>query len=356
VISAVWLQPEEIGREALSICACTTEPGEQHMNRRNFSLLLASATVSASFPAIAQPSQPRLLGAFTMGPPLDPTAGRGALLINGLRQRGFTLGQNLTYEPRGTGGKIDQLPKLVGELKAAGVDAIVTIGYPTAVAAKATGIPTVLASGAGDPVATGLIQSLSHPGGSVTGVSDDAALLSTKRLGLLKEVVPQFRRVAMLYNKDDAAMSLRFEVSAKAARGIGAIVQPLGVREPNDFDDAFAAMNRDTPDAILMVSDSLTLLNRKRVIDFAAERRIPAIYEADTIARDGGLMSYGADDRETFDRVAALIARIFNGAKPSDLPVEQPTKYRFVVNLKTAQAMNIEVPATLLAFADDVIE
>ena len=160
----------------------------------------------------------------------------------------------------------------------------------------------------------------------------------------------------MLYNKDDAAMSLRFEASAKAARGIGATVQPFGVREPNDFDEAFAAMNRDTPDAILMVSDSLTLLNRKRVIDFAAERRIPAIYEADTIARDGGLMSYGADDREMFDRVAALVARIFNGAKPTELPVEQPTKYRFVVNLKTARAMNIEVPATLLAFADDVIE
>ena len=140
-----------------------------------------------------------------------------------------------------------------------------TIGYPTAVAAKATGIPTVLASGTGDLVATGLIQSFSHPGGSVTGVSDDAALLPTKRLGLLKEVVPQFRRVAMLYNKDDAALSLRFEASAKAARGIGATVQPLGVREPNDFDEAFAAMNRDTPDAILMVCDLLTLPNRKRV-------------------------------------------------------------------------------------------
>jgi putative tryptophan/tyrosine transport system substrate-binding protein len=326
------------------------------MNRRSFGLLLASASACASFPTVAQPSKSRLLGAFTMGPPLDPAVGRGAVLIGGLRQRGFTLGQNLAYEARGAAGRSDQIPKLVEELKAAGVEAIVTIGYPTAVAAKATGIPTVLASGAGDPVATGLIQSLSHPGGNVTGVSDDAALLSTKRLGLLKDIVPQLRRVAMLYNKDDAAMSLRFEASARAARDIGATVQPLGVREPNDFDDAFAAMNREAPNAILMVSDSLTLLNRKRVIEFAAERRIPAIYEADSIARDGGLMSYGADDRETFDRVAALVARVFNGTKPADLPVEQPTKYRFVVNLKTARAMKIEVPATLLAFADDVIE
>jgi putative tryptophan/tyrosine transport system substrate-binding protein len=326
------------------------------VDRRNFSLLLAGTTGALSFPALAQPSKPRLLGAFTMGPPLNSAAGRGAVLIGGLRQRGFTLGQNLAYEARGTAGKMDQIPNLIEELKALGVEAIVTIGYPTAAAAKATGIPTVLASGAGDPVATGLIQSLSRPGGSVTGISDDAALLSTKRLSLLKEMVPQLRRVAMLYNRDDAAMSLRFEASAKAAREIGATVQPLGVREPNDFDHAFAAMSGEPPDAILMVSDSLTLLNRKRVIGFAAERRIPAIYEADSIARDGGLMSYGADDRETFDRVAALVARIFNGAKPADLPVEQPTKYQFIVNLKTARAMNIEVPATLLAFADDLIE
>src|SRR5213078_2445080 len=158
-------------------------------------------------------------------------------------------------------------------------------------------IPTVLAGGAGDPVATGLVQSLAHPGGNVTGISDDAAMLSTKRLGLLKEISPQLRRVAMLWNKDDLGMSLRFEASAKAARDIGVTVQPLGVREPNDFDDAFAAMNREPPDAILMVSDSLTLLNRKRVVDFASERRLPAIYEADSIARDGGLMSYGADLR-----------------------------------------------------------
>jgi putative ABC transport system substrate-binding protein len=151
-------------------------------------------------------------------------------------------------------------------------------------------------------------------------------------------------------------MSLRYEASAKAAQELGVMVQRLGVREPDDFREAFAAMHSDPPDAILMVSDSLTLLNRKQVIDFAAERRLPAIYEADSIAHDGGLMSYGVDRRESFERAAALVDRIFKGAKPADLPVEQPTRYLFVLNLKTAKAMNLTVPNTLLALADEVIE
>jgi len=160
----------------------------------------------------------------------------------------------------------------------------------------------------------------------------------------------------MLWNRDDLAMSLRFEASQKAARDIGVSVQALGVREPNDFDEAFAAMEQQPPDAILMVSDSLTLLNRKRVIDFARQRKLPAIYEADTIVREGGLMSYGADERESFDRAASFVQRIFEGEAPANLPFEQPNRYLFVINLKIAKAMNLAVPNTLLAFADEVIE
>jgi putative ABC transport system substrate-binding protein len=133
-------------------------------------------------------------------------------------------------------------------------------------------------------------------------------------------------------------------------------VQPLGVREPDDFNDAFAAMDREKPEAILMVSDSLTLLNRKRVIEYAAAHRLPAIYEADSIVHDGGLMSYGADERESYSRAAALVDRIFKGEQPASLPFEQPTRYLFVLNLKTASAMNLPVPNTLAALADQVIE
>ena len=151
-------------------------------------------------------------------------------------------------------------------------------------------------------------------------------------------------------------MSQRYDASAKAAEEIGVTVQALGVRAPDDFNEAFEAMDRDPPDAILMVTDSLTLLNRKRVFDYALEHRLPAIYEQDFMARDGGLMSYGADPRESFDRAAALAARIFQGAKPADLPFELPTRYLLVINMKTAKAMDLTVPNTLLATADEVIE
>lgn len=326
------------------------------MRRREFLALLGGATLTLPRSALAQTNKVYRLGTLTAGPPMSSSAGPGAILINSLVKRGYRLGQNLIHEPRGAAGKVGQMPQLMQELKAAKVDAVVTVSYPAAAAAKASGLATVIASGSGDPVATGLVNSLPHPGGNVTGIADDAATLSTKRLSLLKSLLPQLRRVAMLWNKQDLGMSLRYEASAKAAQEIGVVVQPLGVREPDDFNDAFTSMEREMPDAILMVSDSLTLLNRKRVIDFAAEHRLPAIYEADTIVRDGGLMSYGADPRESFDRAAALVDRIFKGEKPANLPVEQPTRYLFVLNLKTAAATNLTVPNNLAALADEIIE
>jgi putative tryptophan/tyrosine transport system substrate-binding protein len=160
----------------------------------------------------------------------------------------------------------------------------------------------------------------------------------------------------MLWNKDDLGMTLRYQASANVAKSIGISVQAVGVREPDDFNEAFEVMNSDMPDAILMVADVLTNLNRKRVFEFAAARKLPAIYEYDFIVRDGGLMSYGPDLKESFERAAALVARVFDGAKPADLPFEQPTLYPFAINLKTAKTIGIEIPPTLLALADEVIE
>jgi putative ABC transport system substrate-binding protein len=160
----------------------------------------------------------------------------------------------------------------------------------------------------------------------------------------------------MLWNKDDLGMSLRYEASAKAAQAISVEVQAVGVREPDDFNEAFAVMDREPPDAILMVSDSLTMLNRKRVFDYATAHRLPAIYEYDQLVREGGLMSYGPDLKESFERAAAMVDRIFKGAKPADLPFEQPTRYPFVINLKAAKSIGLELPPTLLALADEVIE
>jgi putative ABC transport system substrate-binding protein len=327
------------------------------MRRREVLQLLAAAVMTAPSATHAQTtSKVYRVGTLTVLPPMSPTAGTGKILIDGLAQRGFVLGQNLVYEARGAAGNVSQTPNLMQELKAANVNVVVTVSYPAAAAAKASGVATVIASGSGDPVQTGLVASLAHPGGNVTGISDDAAALSTKRLGLLKAVSPQLSRVAMLWNKDDRGMTQRYDASAKAAQELGVTVQPLGVREPDDFNEAFAAMDRNPPDAILMVTDSLTFLNRKRVSDYALAHKVPAIYEQDFITRDGGLMSYGADAKESFERAAALVARIFQGANAGDLPFEIPTRYDFVINMKTAKAMGLVIPPTVLALADEVIE
>lgn len=284
------------------------------MKRREFMAGLGCATLTWCGDGFAQ-AEERIyrLCALTGNLPIGPNSPLGKVLLDALATQGYALGRNLTFDSRGAGGEISKIPKVIQGFKANGVDAIVAVGYPTALAAKSAGIPTVIAYGAGDPVATGLVQSLAQPGGIVTGISDVATTLSTKRLSLLKEMVPKLHLVAMLWNKDDLGMSLRYEASAKAAQSLGVTVQPLGVREPDDFNGVFETMDREQPDAILMVSDSLTTLNRRRVFEYAAAKHLPAIYEYDALARDGGLMSYGPDLKESFQRAAAMVDRIFKG-------------------------------------------
>ena len=327
------------------------------MKRRDFIALFGTVVIAPGV-AIAQTPGKVYRVALVSGAGIVPeTALYAKLLLGGLAKLGYTPGQNLAFEkPHGAAGQPVQLSQLMEELKAAKVDAIVVFGYPTAVAAKAAGLPTVVAFGVGDPVATGLVVNLARPEGNITGISDVATTLSTKRLSLLKEMLPKLHRVAMLWNKDDLGMSLRYDASAKAATAMVVDVQAVGVREPDDFNEAFAMMDREPPDAILMVSDSLTMLNRKRVFDYAAVHRLPAIYEYDPLVREGGLMSYGPDLRESFERAASMVDHIFKGAKPADLPFEQPTRYLFVLNLKTAKSISLEIPPTVLALADEVVE
>jgi len=326
------------------------------MRRREFITLLGATIVGPRTVSAQTPSKNLHLGTVTPGMPIGENSPFGQILIRVLGERGYKLGQNLRFSSRGAMRKISQLPDILEEMKANRVDALVILGYPTAVAAKSTGIATVIAYGAGDPVATGLVQSLAYPGGNITGISDDAAVLTTKRLSLLKHLLPNLRRVAILWNRDDQAMMLRYETSAKAAQALGITLQTLGVQERDDFNGVLATMDSEPPEAILMVSDSLTDSNRKRVFEYVLAKRIPAIYESDPLVRDGGLMSYGGDPKESFERAADLAARIFNGARPGDLPFEHPTRYPFVINLKTAKAMNLEIPATLTALANEVIE
>ena len=326
------------------------------MRRRDVVKLLAGAAIGAPYRVAAQTAKTYRLAMLTTGPAFPAESPPVKILLGALAEYGYKLGQNLEFQSYGADAQLTRLPQLARDIAASKADAVVVAGWPPTAAMKDTGVPTVVAVGAGDPVASGLVASLARPGGNVTGISDDATTLSTKRLELLKQAAPSIRKVAMLWNKDDLGMTLRYQASAVAAKSLGTAVLPLGVAEPDDFADAFAAMDREQPDSILMVADALTILNRTRVFDYATAHRLPAIYEYDFFVRDGGLMSYGPDFKESFERAASLVDRILKGAKPADLPFEEPTKYLFVVNLKTAKSIGLELPPNFLALADEVIE
>ncbi len=327
------------------------------MLRREFISFFGAVIVGQRVANAQTPSKIYRVGTLVPGAPLDEKAPLGALLLKKLEQHGYTLGKNLVFLPRGAGGQTGKLGEIIRGMKAEQVDVIVAGGFPTVLACKVANVPTVVYLGAGDPVATRLIDSLAHPGGSITGISDNAAVLAGKRLELIKQAVPNAKRVAMLWNRNDLGMSMRYDASADAARSLGLAVHALGLREPDDFKGVFEAMDRDRPDAIFMVADSLTTLNRKRVFEYAGANRIPALYEYDLPnVRDGGLMSYGPDLNESIERAADLTARILGGARPGDLPFEEPARYKLVINLKTAKATGIELPERFLALADEVIE
>jgi putative ABC transport system substrate-binding protein len=282
---------------------------------------------------------------------------RRNILLSVLSARGFVDGRNLVLVQRSADARYERLDGLAAELKAANVDVIVTFGYPAALAAKKlTNDVPIVVTGAGDPVVTGLVEGLARPGGNITGVSELATELSAKRLEILRDALPALSRVAVLWNAADLGMTLRSRASEDAARVLGVRVQTLGVRDPNDFDHAFAEMTRERPDAILMVSDALTMLNRRRVVEFAMTNRLPTIFETGTLVREGGLMSYGPKQSAIGERAADLVARILRGARPADLPLELPTHFELLINLKTAQALGVTLPPTLLARADAVIE
>jgi putative ABC transport system substrate-binding protein len=297
----------------------------------------------------------RRVGLLTSGAPFTDTNPVLIGLTAGFSKRGYVVGSSLLFERRAAEAHSDRLPQLVDDLKGE-AELIITNSYAAARVAKdRSNVPVVAITGA-DPVAMGLIDSLARPGGNITGIGEVAAELSAKRLEVLKEAFPSLRKIAMLWNADDLGMTLRYKSAEVAARTLGLEVQPLGVREPEDFAAAFAAMARDRPDAILMVTDALTSLNRKRVFEFAAEQKLPAIYEYDSLVRDGGLMSYGPDMSEVYDRAADLADRILRGARPGALPFEQPTRFHLVINKKTLETLGLTIPAAILMRADEVVD
>ena len=327
------------------------------MDRRKFARLAAGGLFGLSLTAAAQPTGKVWRIGYLAGGARPSDGAAPAPMRKALQALGYTEGKDIVYEGRWGEARNERLPALAAELVALKVDAIVTQGGPSAAAAKqaSSSIPVIVVN-AGDVVETGLVASLARPGGNVTGVNDPAAVLSAKRLEILKDLVPAATRVAVLWNAGDHAMTLRYREIEKAAQVLRVSIEPLGVREPDDFNIALAAMSRVRPDALMMVTDALTTLNRQRVLDYAAAQRIPAMYEFATVVQAGGLLSYGSDASESLKLAAEYASRILKGAKPGDLPVEQPNRYYLVINLKTAKSLGLTVPQALLLRADEVIE
>jgi putative ABC transport system substrate-binding protein len=327
------------------------------IDRRMFLGAMAAGLLFSPFASEAQPGAKMWQVGFLTGGGRPPDGAPPLAFRQALQELGYVEGQNVAYVSRWANAKQDRLPGLAAELVGLNVHAIVTVGGPATDAVKraTSSIPIVMAL-VGDAVGLGLIESLAQPGGNVTGITDESVALSAKRLEFLKEAVPKAMRMAVLWNADDRGMTLRYREVEKAAQTLHVAVQALGVREPDDFDAAFSAMTLNRPDALLLVTDALTLLNRTRVIEFAEKHRIPAMYESDPLVRDGGLMSYGANPDDNFRRAATYVDRIFKGAPPNHLPVERPTLYYLAINLKTAKTLGLTISPSLLQRADRVIE
>jgi putative ABC transport system substrate-binding protein len=274
----------------------------------------------------------------------------------GLRDLGYTEGQNIAIEYRWADGHYDRLPNLAKEMVARNPDVIVsTGGRPTAVALRAATktIPVIFLTV--DPVADGIVLSLLRPGGNLTGLDVFSAELDTKRLAILKEALPKISRVTVLWNPANLSGVPQRNRTEIAAHTLGIQLNVLDVRVPSDIDTVFAVITRERPDALLVLNDAMIDSQRDRIVQLTAQARLPAMYQWREFAEAGGLMSYGADLTQMYRRAASYVDKILKGAKPADLPVEQPTKYELVVNLKTASTLGVTIPQSVVLLADRVI-
>lgn len=273
----------------------------------------------------------------------------------GLRELGYVEGESFGIEYRSADGQDGRFPGLVGELVRLKVDLILTRGTPAALAAKnATATIPVVIIGVGDPVGSGLVASLAHPGGNVTGLSAAVTEIYPKRVQLLRELVPRATRIAGLFNMSNPALPAQWREIERAARSLDIEPHLLDVRRPEDLEPAFGAAARLRSDALVVGLDTLTQANQLVIVDLAARHRLPAIYASTEFAR--GLVTYGVNYPEMYRRAARLAHKIFKGARPADLPVEEPTAFELVINMRTARALGLTVPPSLLVRADHVIE
>ena len=326
-------------------------------NRRKLIVALGAGALAAPLGSLAQQKGKVWRIGFLGAATASGSARRVGALRAGLRDLGYVEGKNLVIEYRWAEGNYERLPQLAAELVRLKVDVLVTAGTPSILAAKSatTTIPIVMASG-GDPVATGLVTSLARPGGNVTGMAGFSPELMVKRLELLKDVFPRARQVAVLFNPDNPShIKISLPVMDAAAKSLKLELHQFGARGPSEFESAFAAMAKRRVDAVVTSQDSMLTDNAGAIANLAAKMRLPSVGFPE-FAEAGGLMAYGVNRVEFFRRAAYFVDRVFKGAKPADLPVEQATRFETVLNLKSAKALGLQFPQAVLARADRVIE
>ena len=327
------------------------------MRRREFITLVGAA---AAWPLAARAQQPAMpvIGVLSGGSSPDPSAARWRAFHHGLSENGYVEGRNVAIEYRWPEGQYDRLPALVADLVRRRVTVLTALGgVQTPLAAKAaTGtIPIVFAIGS-DPVKFGLVASLNRPGGNVTGVSFFTIELEAKRLGVLHELVPKATAIAVLVNRTNANAENQLRELSEAARTLGLQLHALNASSERDFDAAFAAVAQMRAGALLVAADPFFFIRREKIVSLAMAQGVPAIYEWREFAEAGGLVSYGTNLTDAFRQAGVYTGRILKGEKPADLPVMRSTKFELVINLKTAKALGLEIPSSVLARADEVIE
>jgi putative tryptophan/tyrosine transport system substrate-binding protein len=314
-------------------------------------VLTAGVATLAPFVAAAQPTKMPVIGVLVGGAPGDEQFYR--LFRGDMRKLGYIDGQTVRYEVRSDQGQIGRLPELAAELVRLKVDLIVTVATPAALAAKQAtrDIPIVMAV-AGDPLASGIVDSLARPGGNITGMSGLVADLGGKCVELSRELSPQVSRVAALLNAPDPFSKSLLEKIQLAGAATGIAVEPVPIHNAADLEPAFASFEKAPPDAVIIQPS----LPGRRVAELALKYRLPALGPVRSLAEEGALLSYSADNPDLYRKAASIVDRVFKGAKPADLPVEQPTKFELVINLKTAKAIGLAIPTLLFQRADEVIE
>ena len=319
-------------------------------------LVLGAMLLALTCPADAQ--QPKRVGYLAPVFPCSENVPSLEAFRQGLRKLGYVEGQNIALECRSAGGNADRLRELAAELVGLKVDVIIAGGgeLVARAAKQATQTIPIVMTNAADPVETGLVASLARPGGNITGLVTFSPELSGKRLELLKEALPKVSRIAVLTNPANPEQEARVKETKAAAQELKVQLQILEVREPGAFDKAFLAITNEHAQALLPLGDPLIVSQRKQIVDFATKNRMPAMYHRMEFVDVGGLMAYGPSYNDLFFRAATYVDKIFKGTKVAELPIEQPTKFEFVINLKTAKQIGLTIPPNVLARADKVIK